>query len=133
MKLTLTRTQETANCTFGILQIDGSYFCVTLELPWLNNEHNISCIPLGTYKCQRHSSLKFGTVWQIMDVPSRDEILIHAGNLPKETHGCVLIGSNRGIVNNEKGIINSKSTLKDLMDRTHRETELEIEIKKNEV
>lgn len=132
MKITIVRTQETANCTFGTLHIDESYFCVTLELPWLNNQHNISCIPVGTYKCNRHSSPKFGECWEIMDVPGRDEILIHAGNLPADTHGCVLVGSVRGIVNNQKGIVNSKSTLKDLMDRTRHEKELEMEIKKND-
>ena len=131
MKLTLTRTQETANCTFGVLDWDGLHFCVTLELPWFNNMNNISCISEGTYKCKRHSSQKFGEVWQVMDVPNRDEILIHAGNLPTDTHGCILVGANRGIVNNEKGIINSKETLRSLMDRTRNETELELEIKKN--
>lgn len=129
MKLTLTRTQETANATFGTLYIDDKYFCVTLELPWLHNQHGISCITLGAYKCKRHSSLKFGQVWQICDVPGRDEILIHAGNLPSDTHGCVLVGSVRGLVNSQRGIINSKDTLKDLMERTRFETELDIEIK----
>lgn len=133
MKLTLTRTQETANCTFGTLQIDDSYFCVTLELPWLNNQRRVSCIPAGNYKCKRHSSLKYGEVWQIEDVPGRDEILIHAGNLPSDTLGCVLVGGNRGIVNNQKGIVNSKDTLRCLMDKTRNEQELEIEVKNNEV
>lgn len=131
MKLTLTRTQETANCTFGVLHIDDQYFCVILEPPWLHNERGKSCIPLGTYKGKRHSGPKFGEVWEIMDVPGRDEILVHAGNLPADTHGCILVGSVRGIVNNQKGIINSKATLKDLMERTRHETELDIEVKNN--
>ena len=131
MKIKITRTQETANCTFGLIELDGLHIGVTLELPWLNNQNNISCIPLGNYKCNRHSSLKFGTVWEIMNVANRNEILIHAGNLPHETHGCVLVGAARGIVNKEKGIISSKDTLKILMDMTRNEAELDIEITKN--
>jgi len=130
MKLTLIRTVKGNNsCTFGKLEIDGSSFCVTLELPWFENQNQISCIPVGTYKCKRHSSVKFGNVWEICDVPNRDAILIHAGNLPKDTHGCVLVGSVRGLINGEKGIINSKVTLNDLMERTRNEDEIEIEIK----
>lgn len=132
MKLTITRTQETAECTFGVLNIDDHYFCVTLELPWLHNQHNISCIPVGAYKGRRHSSPKFGEVWEICGVPGRGEILIHVGNLPADTHGCVLVGSVRGIVNGQKGIVNSKDTLKRLMELTRHETEIDIEVKNNE-
>jgi hypothetical protein len=145
MKLTITRTQETANCTFGVFDLDGLPLGVTLEPPWLNNQRDISCIPCGTYKGKKHSGTEFSDVWEICDVPGRDEILIHNGNFRRDTKGCPLVGRSRGIISKEitkpdgakeviteKGVINSRDALKDLMDRTRHETELEIEIKKNE-
>jgi hypothetical protein len=49
----------------------------TLELPDLLNQKRISCIPEGIYTCIKHTSPKFGECIHILNVPNRDEILIH--------------------------------------------------------
>jgi len=68
------------------------YKGVTLELPWLNNQHQISCIPVGAYPLVNWQSAKFGFCLRVCDVPNRDAILCHAGNYHENTHGCVLFG-----------------------------------------
>ncbi len=72
-----------------------------LELPWLNNQRNISCIPTGVYKAKKHMSPTFGRSFWLQDVPGRSEILMHFGNYaasknPRtgrpDTRGCQLPG-----------------------------------------
>lgn len=64
----------------------------TLELPDLNNQPLISCIPKGIYVVKKRYSPKFGMHLHILDVPNRDYILIHRGNFVREILGCILIG-----------------------------------------
>jgi Family of unknown function (DUF5675) len=90
----LQRIKEDLFGTLGELLFDdrsrtGVY---TLEQPWRNNEHDVSCIPLGEYLCISHNSPHFHDVWEVNDVPGRTAILIHAGNTVKDTHGCILVG-----------------------------------------
>lgn len=56
----------------------------SLELPWLDNERSISCIPAGTYDCERIQHPKYGHCWLVKNVPSRTGILIHTGNYASE-------------------------------------------------
>lgn len=72
-----------------------------IELPWLNNQRRISCIPAGKYPCIKHISPSFGNSFWLQDVPDRSEILMHLGNYagsknPRtgrpDTLGCLLPG-----------------------------------------
>lgn len=67
--------------------------CYTLELPYINNEKNISSIPANDYVCKLIVSRKFGIVFQVLNVVNRGNILIHKGNYTTDTHGCILLGS----------------------------------------
>lgn len=69
------------------------FWCYTLELPWRDNKRSISCIPVGSYFVKRHTSPTFGKCYYITGVPDRSQILFHVGNYPKNTNGCVLLGS----------------------------------------
>lgn len=93
----LKRISDTDNGTFGVL-IDEYYipFLVTLERPWIDNQHDISCIPVGTYKCKRTQHLEHGECFQVMDVEDRSAILIHSGNTIKDSKGCILLGKEFG-------------------------------------
>lgn len=68
----------------------------TLELPWKENERKISCIPPGTYICERIQHPRFGHSWHVMDVPNRDGIIIHIGNFASgakvDIEGCIMPG-----------------------------------------
>jgi len=79
------------NATKGQLLVNHKSFH-TLELPWKDNKTNISCIPSGTYtfqKIQRTSNKQ--PALYLRDVTNRSEILIHQGNKPTHTQGCILI------------------------------------------
>lgn len=78
-----------ADGTFGVFLDDDIPFCVTLELPWKNNERGKSCIPADSYICKRVDSPKFGDTFEVQKVPGRSLIRFHSVNIPKDTHGCI--------------------------------------------
>lgn len=76
--------------TQGVLEWNGTLVCYTIELPWLENQRRISCIPEGEYILQKRFSPKFGWHLHLMNVPERDLILIHPANdAKKELLGCI--------------------------------------------
>jgi hypothetical protein len=79
----------------------------------LNNQRSISCIPTGTYSVVKRTSDKYGTHFQLLNVPDRSMILIHSGNYFSHTLGCILVGSGYQDINqdNVRDIIESKNTL----------------------
>ncbi|OCG71911.1 hypothetical protein A9G43_03935 [Gilliamella sp. Occ3-1] len=108
----LTRLKTSARGTFGKIQLPSGAVLSTLELPWLNNQRQISCIPASIYQCDIVNSPKFGRVYQVKDVPNRSHILIHAGNWTKDTQGCILVGMS----NNDTQLFESKKALNLLMN-----------------
>jgi hypothetical protein len=102
MELELVRTYF-PNGTNGELYYNGKRICSTIELPWLRNEPQISCIPEGRYELVKRYSRKFKTHFLVKDVAQRSLILIHpANNAKKELKGCiapvsVLIAEGKGI------------------------------------
>tara|TARA_R110001606_G_scaffold259390_2_gene407130 strand:+ start:1594 stop:2028 length:435 start_codon:yes stop_codon:yes gene_type:complete len=102
------------------------FVCKTLELPWLDNQTSISCIPEGHYDVVPRTSQKYKEHLHITDVEGRSLILIHFGNYagsvnPKtgkpDIRGCVLVGKNLTDINGDgiKDITSSKNTFKELM------------------
>lgn len=80
----------------------------TLEPPGDNNETSNDHIPAGVYSCAPHLSQHLaGILWQIMNVPNRTAILLHGGDVLKDTRGCILLG----LVRNNKGVWHSQDAL----------------------
>ncbi|KOY53080.1 MULTISPECIES: DUF5675 family protein [Polaribacter] len=76
--------------TQGILLWNGQLICYTIELPWIQNEQNISCVPEGLYNLQKRYSQKFQHHIHLQDVPGRSLILLHPANdAIKELEGCI--------------------------------------------
>lgn len=76
--------------TNGDLIINDELFSHTIELPWKENEHGISCIPEGRYEIEKRHSDHLGDHMLLKNVPNRDLILIHpANNALKELRGCI--------------------------------------------
>ena len=97
MKLILKRITKDVLFTQGFLEVWDDKDVkkrtfVSLELPWKNNEHQISCIPVGEYVVKKSYSEHLGYVFEVCDVPERSRILIHKGNYVEETKGCILLG-----------------------------------------
>lgn len=82
--------QYHANGTNGSLYAGGKKICDTIELPWRNNQRQVSCIPEGNYKIRKRYTTRFGWHCWVETVPGRDAILIHAFNHAlKESKGCI--------------------------------------------
>jgi hypothetical protein len=76
--------------TQGTLEWNGTLVCYTIELPWLQNQRRISCVPEGEYVLQKRYSPKFKWHLHLRNVPGRDLILIHSANdAKKELLGCI--------------------------------------------
>lgn len=90
--VTITRHETSDNGTFGILNVENEFVCLTLELPWHNNQKNISCIPVGEYNVVYRTTPSYGEKYKILNVPNRSGILFHAGNTIDDTEGCILLG-----------------------------------------
>lgn len=130
MKLTLIREAYEDDHTRGTLYADGTMFR-TLELPWLFNEKNKSCIPEGTYKWELRKSEKFKKHILLKNVQNRYLILIHVGNTTLDTQGCILIGKKAGKIQGKEAVLNSRTALEELLTiiKNHNTTCGTLEIK----
>lgn len=137
MELKVSRDFKGQDYTIGKLYINGVYFCDTLEDTdrGLNQSQSLqevqskkvygkTAIPAGRYTVDMNTvSPKFsnktwatpynGVVPRIMNVTGFDGVLIHPGNKPEDTLGCLLVGQNK-----VKGqVINSVNTYNELMNK----------------
>jgi hypothetical protein len=122
MKAILSRTLSQDKQTLGTLELFDDtnkklFECKTLELPWLNNKKQKSCIPKGTYSVVTRNSPKYGSHFYVTNVDNRSMILIHYGNYFTDILGCILVGSAWSDINKDgyKDVVNSKMTLKKLV------------------
>ena len=101
MNASILRGKTTWQGTPGTLSIDGASFCATLELPWRNNENDLSCVPCGSYECAIYHSPKHGPIYLLQNVPGRSYCEIHPYNwagavdhgYKAEALGCIALGT----------------------------------------
>ena len=113
----LLRKLDDTHGTFGRLY-DGAEteLCRIVERPWKENQKKISCIPVGKYKLNFYPyGKKFYPKYKklfakqgnergmiiLEDVPGRTHILIHRGNYPTDSWGCLLV--NKSVGRNDNG------------------------------
>lgn len=118
MELYLKRIARKAKYTIGHLYIDGKYFCDTIEDTdrglkqtdaYASNKRKKvqgeTAIPTGRYQVtlsvqsprfKSKPAYQFcnGYLPRLINVPCFDGVLIHIGNYPKDTEGCILVGRN---------------------------------------
>ena len=104
MNLYLKRFLWTDKSTIGHLFIENDYFCFTLEdhdrqvdgqkvSEW-KKKHE-TCVPRGTYEIVKRWSSKYRRIMPfLVGVEGFDGVMIHVGNFPEDTSGCLLVGSN---------------------------------------
>ena len=126
MRILLQRHALKAGYTIGRMEINGRYFCDTLEdtdrgLRESMTEDEIAAlkvkgataIPTGTYRIDMQTrSPRFGRVLpRLVSVKGYAGVLIHSGNTAADTEGCILVGENH-----ERGkVLNSRATLEHLL------------------
>lgn len=127
MKIFLRRFETKENGTTGRLILPEKISLATLELPFLDNKKNISCIPLGIYDIHQVLSPKFGRTYEIKNVPNRDSVLFHTGNKLQDSHGCILVGMRHFVSKGEDCIADSRRAFSLLLSvLTSQAYELEI-------
>ena len=96
----LKRTTLTANSTIGELYMpDGAFQCFTLEdVVRSHKEAGKTAIPAGRYEVAVLWSNRFKKPMpRLLSVPFYEGVLIHCGNVPADTEGCLLVGRKKGV------------------------------------
>ena len=137
LEVKLKRIAFRPDYTIGRMYIDGERFCDTLEdtdrglqqsLPLSVNrakkKQGATAIPTGRYRVtlavqsprfKTKAQYKFcnGFLPRLVNVPAFDGVLIHIGNSPKDTEGCILVGRNTQVGK----VLDSTATFRKLYDR----------------
>ncbi len=115
----LKRISSSTLVTMGVLidEKDGIPVCVTLELPDLGNQKNISCIPTGIYHCSYYISERFGQCYRVNSVPNRSDIIIHTGNTVGDIQGCILPGVYYGSYKKLPAVLQSRRAVLEIFSR----------------
>lgn len=143
IELKLNRFQFTNESTIGELYLNNTLFCYVLEDPVRKLEDKNhdgdfddagegkikgnTAIPEGIYDVILNMSNRFKKIMPLLlKVPGYEGVRIHTGNFPKDTEGCLLVGSK--ILVNE--IRNSKPTFDKLMAELNKADKITIIIQK---
>lgn len=129
----LINPKETLGVLYLIEDNEVVFECKTLELPWKNNDNEVSCIPSGKYKVTFYNSPTKGEVLLLHNVPNRSMIEIHYGNYYTQILGCILVGKSHTKINNDAVIDISKSkyTLDKIISILKKTNEEEFDLKIN--
>jgi hypothetical protein len=93
-QIVIRRKHSFAESIIGELYVNGAFLCHTLELAWLWNAKNKSCVPPGEYRAYLRFDHKDKWRIELLNVPgNRQNVQIHIGNYPKDVLGCVLVGT----------------------------------------
>lgn len=136
----LIRVNGTDKQTLGAVITGNSkeiFVCRSLELPWKNNEDNLSCIPAGEYICKWSKSPHLSEIkgedvytYEILNVPHRAGIRIHSANYYTQILGCVALGDAHKDINSDGtlDVIHTGETVKNFAEfMNHEDFRLIIE------
>lgn len=118
MLLTLVRMKKTKHAVMGVLLVDGKMMCDTMEPPLEPNAtHPKGAIPMGYYKLSLTHSPRFNRVLPLLHmVPGFEGVRIHAGNCPKDTSGCILVGHCEGSLRDMEHLANARKAEEELVE-----------------
>ena len=125
---TLTRLDTSDQGTFGRIQA-GDLILFTGELPWRDNQANISCIPEGSYICRYTFSPRFRRGMYVLEqVPARAGVRKHSANLMGDAgkgfraqlNGCIALGEKLGWIEGQKALLISAPAMRRFEDYMER-------------
>lgn len=108
------------------------YIGCSLERGWRNNQNQVSCVPVGKYRLIYEKSPKFNRyLWELYDVPNRQECKFHVANYWKQLNGCIALGKYHEDINydNDPDVADSKNTLEKLHKALENKTNVKIIIR----
>jgi len=99
MELKLIRETFTEDSTIGKLYVNGAFHCFTLEDKVRDVKiKSITAIPKGKYEVAITYSNRFQQLMPLLiNVPNFEGVRIHWGNYSKDTDGCILVGTTKGV------------------------------------
>lgn len=120
----IVRVGQGLDGTFGRMFLPGVVERVSAEPPWKDNRTDVSCIPPGKYECEINESPHFGLCPEILNVPGRTHVRMHAGNWAgdveqgrrSDSQACVLPGLRFATLEGQPAVSNSRTALDELMD-----------------
>lgn len=133
--LTLIRTESSDDGTFGSVIVKGVTF-QTGELPWRNDDSDVSCEKEGVFQCSesysKHLSPLFGGInlYLVEGDAARKGVRIHPANwmgdstkfqkdgitkMKCQLQGCIALGLSVGILEGQKALINSRTAVNRFM------------------
>jgi len=115
--ITIKRTHYREDGTFGVIDDEGEMFALTVELPWKDNQQNVSCIPEGEYDLKRKKSHHFGEVFEVLNVPNRTDVLIHPANTKDDLKGCIGLGEQFEPIGSLDAVLLSRQAVSEFMKR----------------
>lgn len=140
MNLILVRDAPRLDCQEGILSLNGAQY-FTMERPWLQDQPNLSCVPVGTYELVPHTVIN-GVLAGLQTYalsnpdlgvfpeppasytgnnPLRVACLIHPANWAFQLEGCIAPGKARGLLMSpqtnslEPAVLSSDDAFKEVM------------------
>jgi hypothetical protein len=115
--ITIKRIATSDAGTFGVVLDDNIPFCVSCELPFKDNQKNISSIPSGYFEAMRVDSPRFGNTFEVKggSLGDRTHILFHKGNSIKDSRGCILLAEGYG---QKDHVERSRDAFNEFMKRT---------------
>jgi hypothetical protein len=115
----LERFESTDQGTFGRITF-GEVQYYSGELPWRDNETDISCIPVGIYNCKWTYSNRFKRFMYLIRDDKRTGLRFHSANLMgdkqkgfmSQLNGCIALGEKLGTIDKQKAILISQPAIR---------------------
>jgi len=138
MEILLSRVYLPTETLGSMYMPDETMICKTMELPWLNNKSNVSCIPEGVYQIKKMPP-GFGRSYEYFRFVKVDgrginlaldmsTILIHRITYVKDLKGCIGVGGRHVDLNKDgvPDIVDSSKKLQWMVDNLPDEFDLRI-------
>jgi len=113
---------------------EGSILCLTCEHTYRQDDGTWTPkIPPGIYTCRRGThQLEGGDPFQTFEVTGIDGhsgLLFHKGNTEADSHGCILVGMVRGLLDGQPAVLKSALAFDRLMAWADQDDEFLLTVK----